>query len=131
MTFANGLFVAVGRTGRILASSDGSKWATLNSVTANSLSTIAFGNGSFVAVGDYSAILQSDSYTTLEIEFNSGPVLKLSGEPARVYQLEYSDEVATVSWHPLAEVTLTNSPQPWRDATAANSAARYYRCYVK
>ncbi len=49
VTFANGLFVAVGDNGTILTSPDGDVWTARPSGTTDRLLAIAFGNGRFVA----------------------------------------------------------------------------------
>lgn len=55
VTFGNGMFVAVGYHGTIVASVDGKKWTSHNAEYPYILHGISFGNGMFVAVGDIPA----------------------------------------------------------------------------
>jgi hypothetical protein len=57
VTYGNGTFVAVGRTGTILTSPDGASWRT--SGTGYPFHGVAYGNGLFVAVGNRGTILTS------------------------------------------------------------------------
>jgi photosystem II stability/assembly factor-like uncharacterized protein len=59
ISYGNGSFVAVGASGTILTSPDGTTWTSRSSGTLNELRGICYGNGAFVAVGDYGTILQS------------------------------------------------------------------------
>src|SRR5262245_11619292 len=52
VAYGNGVFVAVGKAGTILHSSDGISWLPAASGTANNLDAVVFGGGLFVAVGD-------------------------------------------------------------------------------
>lgn len=52
LTYANGLFVAVGIHGAILTSTNGQDWALQQSRTIEDLNSVAFGNNRFVAVGN-------------------------------------------------------------------------------
>ena len=51
ITYGNGQFVAVGDSGAIATSPDGTIWTSRNSGTTYTLSSITFGGGKFVAVG--------------------------------------------------------------------------------
>jgi hypothetical protein len=69
VTFAQNLFVAVGRTNgsrspTILTSPDGLAWTPQSSPASNHLHAIAFGNGLYVAVGDSGAIITSSDAIT-------------------------------------------------------------------
>jgi hypothetical protein len=59
VTYANGLYVAVGALGTILTSPDGTNWSRRASGTFEQLNDIVFANDQFVAVGVYGAILTS------------------------------------------------------------------------
>ena len=56
VTYGNGLFVAVGDDGAILASPDGVTW-TARTLGGKGLHGVTYGNGLFVAVGPGGAIL--------------------------------------------------------------------------
>jgi hypothetical protein len=58
--FLNGRFLAVGKAGTMLASTDGLHWDPIVSGTSNDLYGVGFGNGLYVAVGDYTIITSSD-----------------------------------------------------------------------
>lgn len=53
ITYANGIFVAVGEQGTILYSIDGFAWEPRTSGTSMILSGVTYGNGTFVAVGEH------------------------------------------------------------------------------
>ena len=59
ITYANGIFVAVGNQGTILYSVDGIAWEPRTSGTSMNLNGVTYGNGTFVAVGDHGTILIS------------------------------------------------------------------------
>jgi hypothetical protein len=59
VTYANGIFVAVGVQGTILSSADGITWAPRTSGTSMELNRVTYGNGLFVAVGNHGTILIS------------------------------------------------------------------------
>ena len=67
ITYANGIFVAVGYNGAILTSPDGVTWTPRISGTTDSLYGVTYGNGTFVAVGDSGTILQSDSLSIIPV----------------------------------------------------------------
>ena len=56
--------MAVGFSGNILTSSDGSSWDNRTSGTSNGLYGVTYGNSTFVAVGDNGTILASPDGTT-------------------------------------------------------------------
>jgi hypothetical protein len=59
VTYGDGLFVAVGERGIILASPDGVSWTLRNSGTSRDIYGVIYGNGLFVAVGTGGTILTS------------------------------------------------------------------------
>jgi hypothetical protein len=52
VTYAQGIFVAVGSHGAILTSPDGSSWTPRSSGVSQDLRHVTFGNGEFVAMGN-------------------------------------------------------------------------------
>ncbi|HOI93898.1 MAG TPA: hypothetical protein PK250_04250 [Syntrophobacter fumaroxidans] len=70
-------FVAVGKSGRILSSTDGINWNYQVSGTGSQLNAVAFGNGIFIAVGSavsgtiHPVILRSTNGTTWSEEYGS------------------------------------------------------------
>ena len=52
-------FVAVGASGRIITSSDGTFWTSRSSGTSDMLKGVAYGNNIFVTVGESGTILTS------------------------------------------------------------------------
>jgi len=56
--------VAVGQSGTILTSSDGTSWTSRTSGTSIKLMEITFGNSTFVAVGQEGTILTSSDGTS-------------------------------------------------------------------
>ena len=78
VTFANGVFVAVGEAGTIATSADGIVWTLRNSGTSNGLSAITFGDNTFIAVGAGDTIVTSpDGLTWTTV--SSGTSSDLSG----------------------------------------------------
>jgi hypothetical protein len=61
VTFGNNRFVAVGVYGVIIASSDGTNWATRASGSSSELSAIAFGHGEYNAGGANQLLNSTDS----------------------------------------------------------------------
>ncbi len=59
ISFGHGIFVAVGESGSLYTSSDGTTWKGLSSGTNQSLLDAAYGGGTFVAVGRSGTILTS------------------------------------------------------------------------
>ena len=76
-------FVAVGSSGTILTSSDGTTWTSRTSGTSESLIEITYGNGTYVAVGTSGTILTSMdgiTWTTAASGLtNNGMTVGLSG----------------------------------------------------
>src|SRR5215469_14242847 len=54
--FANGTFFAVGNSGVVATTPDGTNWAQNATATSNQLNAIIFGDGMFVAVGNAGTI---------------------------------------------------------------------------
>ena len=50
-TTSSGLFIAVGASGTLLTSSDGTTWTSRTSGTTNNLSAVSYGNSILVVVG--------------------------------------------------------------------------------
>ena len=61
VTYANGIFVAVGEDGIILTSTNGEIWTKINLWTSNDLESVCFGNGNFVVVGWNGTIITSQN----------------------------------------------------------------------
>src|SRR5512136_2127248 len=57
VTYANGIFVAVGDYGTILTSPAGAAWTRRSSGTTDRLNAVTYGNSIFVVGGDGGAIL--------------------------------------------------------------------------
>lgn len=53
VSYSNNMFLAFGRQGNVLLSTDGVNWTVENSVTPISLNDVYFGNDRFIGVGDY------------------------------------------------------------------------------
>ena len=75
ITYGNNKFIAVGESGTVIRSDDGTNWTenlSGNSNTSANLYSIAFGNGRFVAVGRYAVIVSSNngnSFTLTETNY--------------------------------------------------------------
>ena len=66
VAYGNGVFVAVGSSGRYAVSSDGMTWSTQDTIGADfdaHLRSIAFGNGTFVATGNKNRRVKSSNGT--------------------------------------------------------------------
>ena len=64
-TTSSGLFIAVGASGTLLTSSDGTTWTAQTSGTSNNLRAVAYdGSSTLVAVGFSGTILTSSDGTT-------------------------------------------------------------------
>ena len=69
ITYGNNKFIAVGQSGTVIRSDDGSVWETRTSNTDRDLYSIVFGNDRFVGVGGYTVIVSTDNGTSfLETE---------------------------------------------------------------
>ena len=67
IAYGNGTFVAVGESGTILTSTDGTTWTSRTSGTTYGLNSVTYGSGTFVTVGDNGTILQSDPLSITDI----------------------------------------------------------------
>jgi hypothetical protein len=76
--FLNGNFIAVGGSGKILTSPDGTTWTARNSGVTTELRDVAYGEGRYVVAGFGGVILSSSDLITWE-KFNSGNALNLYG----------------------------------------------------
>ena len=63
IAYGNNKFIAVGQSGTVIISDNGSGWATRTSNTSADLYSIAFGNDRFVGVGRYTVIVSTDNGT--------------------------------------------------------------------
>ena len=59
VTYGNGMFVAVGKSGSIVTSTDGITWTKQTSPVSSTLIAVTYGNGMFVAVGESGSIVTS------------------------------------------------------------------------
>jgi len=66
ITYAEGVFVAVGNSGRILTSADAVTWTERASNVNIDLYDVTYGNNTFVIVGEGSTILQSAPFTPIQ-----------------------------------------------------------------
>ncbi len=64
IAYGNNKFIAVGQSGTVIISDNGSGWATITSNTSADLNSIAFGNDRFVGVGRYTVIVSTDNGTS-------------------------------------------------------------------
>jgi len=76
-------FVAVGNSGTILTSTDGTTWTSRTSGTTQHLTDVTYGNSTYVAVGNSGTILTSTDGTTWTTAAsgltNNGSTVRLSG----------------------------------------------------
>ncbi|WP_424769431.1 S-layer homology domain-containing protein [Paenibacillus sp. sgz302251] len=63
VTYGDGTYVAVGNSGTIVTSSDGTNWTSVTPVIANTLNGVTYGNGTYVAVGGSGGIVTSSDGT--------------------------------------------------------------------
>lgn len=70
--YGGGQYVAVGTSGTILTSPDGTKWIARTSGTTEWLTAVAYGNNLYVAVGDHGRILTSTDAVTWVTRESSG-----------------------------------------------------------
>ena len=72
-TTSSGLYIAVGASGTLLTSSDGTTWTSRTSGTSKDINNVHYGNSSFVAVGDNGTLLSStDGITWSDKTSNCG-----------------------------------------------------------
>jgi hypothetical protein len=70
ITYGNNKFIAVGESGTVIRSDNGTNWTedlSGNSNTSANLYSIAFGNDRFVAVGQYAVIVSTDNGTSFTL----------------------------------------------------------------
>ena len=63
-TTSSGLFIAVGASGTLLTSSDGTTWTAQTSGTSKNINNVHYGNSSFIGVGDNGTVLSSSDGIT-------------------------------------------------------------------
>lgn len=78
LTAGNGLAVAVGDNGTVIASNDGVGWTARISGVSETLEAVCYGNGQFVAVGDHGRVLRSADGTTW-VSGSAGTTQRLNG----------------------------------------------------
>ena len=103
---------------------------SLNHEGSSLLSKIAFGDDTFVVVGSNGTVLQSDPLISLDLSFNGGAELSISGPVGRVYRIDYTELLPTSTWQTLATITATNRPQLWTDTQSTNVTQRFYRAVL-
>jgi hypothetical protein len=65
----------------------------------------------------------------LDVHMYAG--LTLSGTVGTTYEIQYSTNLNSTNWQPLADITLTNSPCLYFDTNSASAPKRFYRAVVK
>jgi photosystem II stability/assembly factor-like uncharacterized protein len=75
IAYGNNKFIAVGQSGTVIISDNGSGWATITSNTSANLNSIAFGNDKFVGVGSNTVIVSTDNGTSF-LETNTEHYLR-------------------------------------------------------
>ena len=75
IAYGNNKFIAVGQSGTVIISDNGSGWATRTSNTSANLNSIAFGNDKFVGVGSNTVIVSTDNGTSF-LETNTEHYLR-------------------------------------------------------
>ena len=93
ITYINSTFMAVGSSGTVLTSSDGTTWTSRTSGVSTDLKKVTFGNSTFVAVGDTNTIITSSdgsSWTSrtgtgnlTEVTFGDDTFVIISGSGVR------------------------------------------------
>ena len=128
--FINGLFIATG-TSVLITSTDGIHWESRDST--NQLSRFAFGNGTLVGISGNAGsaywgadLYQSAPLLSLEITRADPPELSIRGIVGQTCRIE-TDDNALGMWRPLAQFSLSSSPQVWTDAGGVRPSARLYR----
>ena len=81
LTYANSTFVAVGRSGAILTSSDGTSWTSRTSGTSETLRAITYVNRTFMVVGESGTVLISSDGITWSV--------KTTGTSNNLYGVSY------------------------------------------
>ena len=104
IVFAVGRFVAVGRSGTILTSSDGLAWTKISNARANDLLRVAYGGGRFVATGASGTYLTStDGITWQDVSLANDPtaaygLLYYQGKWLAITSYYSSDSTKRIAW---------------------------------
>jgi len=114
VTFGNGLFVAVGDSGKISTSPDGDTWTLRSSGVTSHLRGVTFGNGIFVAVGLSSAILTSVNGIDWDIQ------TPISGFTV-IFSAVYGNGVFVIAGGNNGSVSVSTDGMIWSDAFTAFS----------
>lgn len=132
--YTNGLYIALSSP-VVFTSADGTNWVRRNVPTPTNgvLTGIALGNRNVVAVGykyqnswGQPLAFISDPFVALGMMAGATPELNLSGVNGWSYGVQFSDTLNPANWQSLTNLTLSNSPCIWQDATATNGQ-RFYR----
>ncbi len=124
VAFGEGVFV-VGS--EVMVSTNGTNWETRAPQATGSMCGIAYGSRTFVGLNGTGSIIQTDPLNTASLAAQDATELRVFGLRGRTYRIECTDDLTPVSrWRVLGPITLTNSPQAWRD-TAPNPFGRWYR----
>jgi len=137
IAFGSPVSVAVGETGTLLSSSDGTTWVPRDPGSTRNLNRIAYGEGRFVAGGGFGTILQSGRLEAPTAPNLSDPTFvsgqfTVSFETARgtKYFLEFKRSLSEKSWQTLASVDGDDDMQAIADPAVAESG-RFYRLRVE
>ena len=82
-----------------------------------------------IALGFVALRVPAQTNLALSVQLYAG--LSITGAVGTCYQIQYTTDLAqTNSWLPLANVTLTSTPQLWVDTTGPATASRFYRAML-
>jgi hypothetical protein len=130
--FVGGTFLATS-SGYVFASPDGVQWSPAPSIRYFGSGRTTFGKDTWLSVGNGGAILQSalaSGGQSPVIHLLRGMVdgqfeFSITGHVQQSVRIDFSNDL--LNWQPLTTLTLTNSPQGFRDGSAAGARQRFYR----
>jgi hypothetical protein len=135
VTFGNGWFVAAANPGGIYVSTNGIDWSFRGSfdlVTRSPSYGVTYGDDSFIAVGLLGQVLESGLFhpppPVVEMAVTRGDrrFVSFTGPVLHGYEIQKSDFLSG-AWEPLFTVTNLSPRTTIPDASATNSATRFYR----
>ena len=130
VSWIGGLFIATGKSGALLISTNGIDWRVRASGTPNSLGRSVYGKGAVWIADAEGTLLESDPLLSLRIAVGQQPELTVFGLEGRACRIEATSDLGASDWSEVGNFILYSSPTIWRDGITPVPKARLYRAML-